>query len=137
MQSRLKPDTRIFQDPTFEDATSMLQCSEEAQLTSDQRKAVKKLVICSVHSPFKETGKLSLLDRARERWKLRYSSSFIIYLDNRFITPTSNVCKRLFSLVKYAIGDRRHGVTTENIEVQMFLDCNIHFLNVVDVNAIM
>jgi len=47
-----------------------------------------------------------------------------VYMDTRFIQPTSNDCERLFSKVGYLYNDRRQSMDPMNLEAQLFLNLN-------------
>ncbi len=57
------------------------------------------------------------------------------YMDLRFVTPTSNMCERLFSISGYALDNRRRGIIPANFEKQMFLHANSHVWGIDGVNA--
>ena len=46
------------------------------------------------------------------------------YVDTRFISPTSNVCERLFSPVGHVFNYQRRGLTPANLEAQIILKAN-------------
>lgn len=59
------------------------------------------------------------------------------YVDPRFIITARNVYERFVSLATYAVDERRKGVSTENMETQMFLHRIMHFWDAFDVHAVM
>ena len=132
MKEGLKADANIVHSADFESAIVSIQSGREGQLSQGEKDAVAKLLLPS-SAFFSSAGDGSLRESARKRRKLRGSASFKLYQDTRFIVPTSNVCERFFSTSRYAIGERRHGLSTENLEAQMFLHFNMHLWDVLDV----
>ena len=54
------------------------------------------------------------------------------YMDLRFVTPTSNMRERFFSISGYDLDDRRRGISTANFEKQIFLHVNSHLWGIDD-----
>lgn len=65
--------------------------------------------------------RLFVCKSAAKRRKLLFSGTAQQYRENRFITQTSNVCERFFSVAKATIGDLSRRLRTENKEAQMLL----------------
>lgn len=87
---------------------------------------------CHVLGVLRRSGfRLSLLQRAQSP-----APSSRRYIDTQFITPTSNICERFFSLESTAFGERRRRFSLQNFETQMFLYCNMLLWNMFDVNRI-
>lgn len=138
MRDRLKEDARIVHNPTFEAAVCRIQAGREDDLNDEQRAAVAHLRKPASAGESSVAGEEEALrERARKRRKMREMRTFERYIDTRFILPTSNLCERLFSVAKNAVGERRQCLRTESLEAQIFLRCNMHLWNVFDVNALM
>jgi len=58
-----------------------------------------------------------------KRSKIRHTSTDI---DCRFIRPTRNMCKRLFSISQFALTDNRKSLLHGNVEIQLVLKLNGH-----------
>ena len=105
-------------------------------LNDTQRTAVERLRVSSdisaVPSPLRH---LSITERARKMRKVQSELEYPDYMETRFITSTSNICERFFSLAGYAIDNHRRGLAPESFEAQMFSHCNMDKWGVLDVNC--
>lgn len=134
MLERFKPDRHIVHSPVFKDPIVQIKRGSEDQLSTEQLFAVAKLCLSSSPDVVETSSCLLLLDHAQKLGKTRDTTTFTNFINICFITPHLNVCEYLSSLVRYAIGERLHGFSTENIDVftknidtQMFSHCNVYF----------
>jgi hypothetical protein len=49
-----------------------------------------------------------------------------LYLDLRFIRPTTNVCERMFSVAGFTFTKTRQRLLPQSLEMQFFLKANAH-----------
>ncbi|RQM24204.1 hypothetical protein B5M09_007767 [Aphanomyces astaci] len=135
---RLGPSARVVKNPSFESAIVKILRGTETTMTAEERESVIKLrneeaiesSAAAVALPV-----ISLAERALKKNKVtRMTSSF---MDWRFLCPTSNMCERIFSSTKLAIGDRRCSMTPKNFEEQMFLHANINLWTIEDVQEML
>ena len=134
---KLSSTADIVHGPHFEAAVCRIQAGEDDAMTADEMTAAAILKCPDREDvPAPSSHRLSICERAAKRRKLSTGPSKR-YIDTRFITPTSNVCERFFSVAGTTIGDLRRRLHTENIEAQMFLHCNMILWGVMDVNNVL
>ena len=134
MAGRLNADARIVHSPEFERAVVLIQDGRESTLSASEAASVAFMRKAS--DADSDVGEQTLLQSARKKRKLRDATAARNYLDTRFLLPTSNICERFFSKARNAIGDNRKSLSTENIGAQLFLHCNMHLWNILDVNSL-
>lgn len=140
MKGMLKPHAFIVNNSPFDDATVMIQNGRAKALISHQREVVESLSKSSLtlsEQVSQSNRSASLLARARICRKKKDALNVNCYVDTRFLTLTSNVCKRLFSIVRFAIRERRFGISTKNFEAQLLLHCDENFWGVLVVSTVM
>jgi hypothetical protein len=67
--------------------------------------------------------------KKNKKRKMEASSSSVglsLYIDLQFIHPTSNKCKRQFSVAGFAFTKNRQWLLPINFEMQLFLNANQH-----------
>ena len=79
---------------------------------------------------------LSFAEGALKRQKCAHYVPSEDFIDRKFLLPTSNICKRLFSRVGYAFSQRGKGLCPANLESQLFLHLNNDFWDNSDVNKL-
>lgn len=91
----------------------------------------------SVHRESIESERsLSLVERAFKRRKVECNTERM-YMDLRFIVPTSNMCKRFFSKAGFALNTLRRRILPVNFEKQMFLHANASLWGIEEVNTVL
>ena len=78
---------------------------------------------------------MSLAERARKHLKTSREET-CVYMDTRFLLPTSNVCERLFSIAGYSLNDRRVSISPLHFEEQIFLFSNADLWVIEEVNEL-
>ena len=73
----------------------------------------------------------TLAERALKRRRLESAHS--VYLDLRFLLPTSNCCERLFSIAGHALSPRRRGMLPGNFENLIYLNQNREFWGIEEI----
>jgi hypothetical protein len=123
----------IICDRSFESAICKIQrhqvLNDELNLSSEELRSVKHLKVSedqvqsksSYQHKDNDDDEMDLLLRGIKRRKPQHGSR---YVDCRYIRPTSNICERLFSMSKIAIGFNRHSLLPTSLEMQLFLLLN-------------
>lgn len=101
-----------------------LQDGREADLTTPEKRALSGLLLQSSGDidGKGESGSNIELELRMSRSADEQSPS--AYFDTRCLMPTSNPCKRLFSIAGYALTNRDKGIILANLESQLFLLMN-------------
>ncbi|ETV89936.1 hypothetical protein H310_15220 [Aphanomyces invadans] len=129
MTSRLSFDAKNVKSPNFEAGVVKILAGKEATLTAAEKKCVVPLLRPCCGDPTTSSAALSLVERAKKRRKTGES----LYIDCRFLCPTSNLCERFFSSAKFAQTDCRKSMLPQNFEAQMLLYFNMDLWGVNDV----
>ncbi len=90
----------------------------------------------SVEQVDSENETISFAERATKKRKVQTGSK-LTFLDLRFLLPTSNLCERFFSKAGYGLSDQRRGLLPANFESQIFLNANMDYWGVSDINSIL
>lgn len=137
LSDRLHPDARIVLNPLFESGLLKIQDAHEEGLTSGEREEVASLLLRREITAEVDSGGTSIVERAAKRLKSnRGGGQESLYVDTRFLLPTSNMCERFFSIAGYALTNRRKGLLPSNFEAQLFLCVNRDFWGIQDVKDI-
>lgn len=137
LSDRLDPDARIVLNPQFESGLLKIQAAHEHGLTPGEREKVSGLLLRGEATA--ETGVVgtSIVERAAKRLRGNGGGEQdSLYMDTRFLLPTSNMCERFFSIAGYALSNRRKGLLPSNFEAQLFLCVNRDFWGIEDVREI-
>lgn len=139
VKSRLGSNAKNVEHLLFVYAIVMTKNGRAGELTSEQREEAKKLRSRALEPEVDNScrKRFSVPEKALKKCKQRGISNNRDYIDNRFILLTSNVCERLFSIARFLVGERRHGLSAKSFEIQLFLHCIVHIWNSMDVNAVM
>lgn len=114
--SRLSDLAKIITQPTFESRLIKIQQDRENDLTEEVL-AVQDLKLTGYGSDIiPDDNDLLFPDRALKPQRRGQQK----YFDRRFILPTSNLCKRLFSDAGYALGERRKGPLASTLSHRCF-----------------
>ncbi|KAH9135203.1 hypothetical protein AeRB84_019283 [Aphanomyces euteiches] len=132
---RLSSLAEIVHYPDFESGIVKIQSREESLMSDGEIASVSTMVAraCEHENAPAAAGEMSLAERALKRHRRDDTPS--VYMDCRFILPTSNLCERFFSIAKHALGDRRGRLLPSNFEAQMFLHENVAYWGIDDVIA--
>jgi hypothetical protein len=114
-------DGNIVMCKHFENAVVKILHCQEHTLSTAEADAVACLNLDVIVEPDSE------LDFASAVLKRRKIQSVSLYMDCRFILPTSNVCERFFSTAGYCLNDYRQNILPLNLEKQLFLKVNKAF----------
>ncbi len=93
----------------FESAVIKVQRGNALALSREEKNSIVQLKLTTQEENQASDDELSFVERVL---KLQMSTSEIsaaVFMDTRFLVPTSNVCERLFSKVGYALSDYRRG----------------------------
>ena len=137
MRKRLGNDAKIIANPNFENAICKLMNQEYDNLSVIEKSTVKDLIQSNSDDCVPvdiDDNSLSLGERALKKRKISCEKS--VYMDLRFIQPTSNMCERLFSVAGFALNDRRKCILPMNFERQIFLHANSEFWKISDINEL-
>ena len=106
IQSRLSPTTNILYDVAFESGIVKIQDQKMSQLTEDEKNAVGKMCASTANATVVEKDDCATFaGRFLKRGRIEPIEGTNI--GTRFLTPTSNICERLFSKAGYALSDLR------------------------------
>ena len=135
--TRLSSDAPIVHNVDFEFALVKLQDNRTNVLNDKEREAVKDFV--STDNPVRKSAAiqkdvLTFSEQARKKRKV--SSGAGVYIDTKFVIPTSNIVERLISVAGDVFGDHRHRLTPLNFEQQLFLKKNSGLWGLTEVNEI-
>lgn len=135
MENRLKPDADIVESKEFEAGIVHIQQNRVADMTEDEKCAVKIFSRTSSVQEVYAKEPVSLAEVALQKFRAQKTSAEN-YMDLRFIVPTSNMCERLFSQSRRAVTDYRKSMSPVSLEAQMFLYGNSNLWSIHDVNEI-
>ena len=93
-------------------------------MAMEERAALHALELPLDSVPDARMTELSYADCAIQEPVRGVASGDTKYLDLSFLTPTSNMCERLFSKAGHALSDRRRGLSPASFESQIFLHVN-------------
>ena len=122
-ESYLSENADIIHCKEFETAVRKILSKRESSLTDSEIESVQNLLLrplCSyeeAESSFEDDFATAILTK-----KSRIAQS--TYVDCRFLTPTSDIVERFFSLAGYCFNDCRRSLTPMNLEIQLFLKVN-------------
>lgn len=135
-KSRLGPNAPIVYDKHFESAVIKLQEKRTFDLSEDERKSVRHLLI-SKDDLQNRTKTISFADQIVKKRRMEISGEGVGYMQTLFLLPTSNIVERLFSKAGWALSDRRSRLSPEHFEQQIFLFLNSKYWNQTDINSIL
>ena len=133
----LKMDAEIVHSKHFESGVIKVQSGNEQTLTRDEKKSLKRFLIdydANNDSDIEEieSDQLSfadsVLERAQAAKRQRIEKS--AYRSMKHVSPTSNVCERLFSRAKLIMTDQRKHMTPYHLEMMLFLRFNSDLWNI-------
>ncbi|RHY05928.1 hypothetical protein DYB37_012316 [Aphanomyces astaci] len=130
-RSRLGVDADIVHFQDFENAVVKIMNQSANTMSVGELESVGRLKSTAKPSSEAQDKPTTILERTKKKQKTMQDQS--VYMDCRFIRPTSNMCERFFSWAKYALNDRRRGTSPQNFEQQMFLKVNSDLWDVSDV----
>ncbi len=137
-KSKLDSNARIVRYPHFEVAVVKIQEGKSRELILREREAVSCLLKhknAGVVDDEDDQASLSFAEKALNKRKISHSVD--VYLDTRFIMPTTNLVERFFSKAGMAFSKWRKSLAPASLEIQMFLHYNAELWGVEDVHAIM
>ncbi|GMF34364.1 unnamed protein product [Phytophthora fragariaefolia] len=126
MEKYLAPDADIVECPDFERVLAKIQGGGDFTLLRNDRKTPNK----SKRKRAAEALDEKISKKARKR-STRQSK----YLDSSWIPATSVVVERFFSTVKSTIGYLRKSMSSETLQVIMFLKLNWDLVTLADVSS--
>ena len=128
----LGPMALIIHSPVFESAVCKLQNGQQSDLTEVEKGEISNLLIQSVSQPEdvrivneEEDFASSIIKKRRQECETK--SPDRIYIDTRFLLPTSNILERFFSTADITYSDIRQRLLPQNLEMQLFLKINKKF----------
>ena len=124
----LHPMAPIVHSPVFESAVCKLQNGQQSDLTEGLGE-ISNLLIQSVSQP-EDVGIVNEEDFAssiikKRRQECETKSPDRMYIDTRFLLPTSNILERFFSTADIMLYQQR--LLPQNLEMQLFLKINKKF----------
>lgn len=135
-KSRLSPTASIVHSPIFESGLVKIQNNQAGNLSDAEQHATRALKTTSKQSESAADGEIvSFAQRLLKR--RRTEAVECGYLDTRFLSPTSNICERLFSKAGYALSDRRKKISPVSFEQQLFLHANSDLWDVSEVHSML
>lgn len=130
---KLSPTAEIIHSPAFETAVCKVQSLDERSLTVNEKKAIRRFLIedddTVENSDDGEPNEDIVTDwaqdaiddtEARKRQRMFMSK----YRSMKHISPTSNVCERIFSRAKLIMRPHRKHMSPFHLEMLIFLRCN-------------
>lgn len=141
MVTYLSEDSKIVQSPEFEKA--LLSLSKGNELSGDEKRVLSKMMITGSAVPSISSNsstsastsgqprRYAIMDKAIS--KRRKLEPQMLSEDVDIISPTSNVCERLFSRAKYIRTDNRRAMLPVTMEMILFLRLNRDFWSIIDV----
>lgn len=130
---KLSPTAEIIHSPAFETAVCKVQSLDERSLNVNEKKAVRRFLIedddTVENSDEDEPNEDSVTDwaqdaiddtEARKRQRMFLSK----YRSMKHVSPTSNVCERIFSRAKLIMRPHRKHMSPFHLEMLIFLRCN-------------
>ncbi len=129
-------DAEIVNNPAFESAIVKVLNKVQEQLTPCEQDSIRQLrqnssLVVNSEPTFRQDKTFAeniLLNKRR-----RIAPSAELYIDARFVMPTSNIVERLFSRAKIVLNDRRQSLYPVNFEMLLFLNANNRLWDVYDV----
>jgi hypothetical protein len=132
-REHLRADAEIVHSTNFESAVCKVQALDERLLNSNEKKAIKRFLI-SPRDPDGASESESENDHTDDDWaqdiiddtNARKRRKLIVskYRPMQHISPTSNVCERLFSRAKLIMRPHRKMMSPYHLEMLIFLRCN-------------
>ncbi len=108
---RLTSNASIVDCLFFESAVIKVQRGNALALSREEKNSIAQLKLTTKEENQAGEDELSFVERVLKRQKSTSASSAAIFMDTRFLFPTSNVCERLFSKFGYALSDYKKGLT--------------------------
>lgn len=134
----LEYDSQIVQDSCFELGIVKIQEERYDDLTNEEKEVTE--ILENKENPSDENPSHS------EQTKLSFAEQFLknrkfsvehsLYIDTRFVLPTTNLVERLFSKAGHSLSSRRESLSPGRFEMQMFTYVNSGLWDISDVNAI-
>ena len=128
----LDPMAPMVHSPVFESAVCKLQNGQHSDLTEAEKGEISNLLIQSVSQPEdvrivneEEDFARSIIKKRRQECETKSPNR--MYIDTRFLLPTSNILERFFSTADIAYSDIRQCLLPQNLEMQLFLKINKKF----------
>ena len=122
----------IVHSPVFESAVCKLQNGQQSDLTEGEKGETSNLLIQSVSQPedvriVNEEEDFASWIIKKRRQECETKSPDRMYIDTRFLLPTSNILERFFSTADITYSDIRQRLLPQNLEMQLFLKINKKF----------
>ena len=128
----LDPMAPIVHSPVLKSAVCKLQNRQQSDLTEGEKAEISNLLIQSVSKPVdvrnvneEEDFASSIIKKRKQECETK--SPDRMYIDTRFLLPTSNNLERFFSTADITYSDIRQRVLPQNLEMQLFLKTNKKF----------
>jgi hypothetical protein len=138
IKEKLASNANNVLDKYFESAIIRIQQGKTDSLMPSEEQSVRHLkkLPQQNHESIESDCKKSFADRVLKKQRLDKEGSPSEYLNLRFLTPTSNICERLFSQAGFCFNSRKGSVLPIHAEAQMFLHFNMDLWNIDTVNDI-
>ena len=138
-ESKLSSTADIVHTPIFELAVVKIQNGTQEELIEEEKLAVN-FILRNIPMPnsiqeLKDIKSSSFAERLSKRRKLGDWEP--MYIDTRFIIPTTNISEPFFSKAGYSLGKRCKSINPEKFDSQMFPDINYDFWDKNYVNLVM
>ena len=128
----LDPMAPIVHSRVFESAVCKWQNGQQSDLTEGEKGEISNLLIQSVSQPEnvrivneEEDFVSSIIKKRRQECETK--SPDRMYIDTRFLPPTSNILERFFSTANITYSDIRQRLLSQNLEMQLSLKLNKKF----------
>ena len=124
MATHLASDAKIVHSVDFECGIVKLLDGKDDSLTQNEEKSLASLMIASDSTNEKKVDAEDDFAGALLKRRKIERAGTTMYMDCRFILPTSNIVERFFSTAGFTFGDLRQSLLPLNLEMQLFLKVN-------------
>lgn len=138
LPDRLGSNARVIDNPTFLAAKVKVQDHSESDVTTIERKRLKRLLKLKSTDPFKDyligLPFTDFLWKAQRRSQQNFATKYVTL---RFILGKSNIGERLFLLSRFALGNSWNGIVPSKVLKQMSIHVKYNLWSIEDPYAIL
>lgn len=137
VKDRLGSKAYTVENPVFEAVLVRVQKGLEHRLSPSEKRSFQYLLRPTTETPTRKKPDKDPADELLKRPKCVQAAKCLIYINTKFIVPTSTICEPLSSVAGVAMGTRRKGMSPSRFEEQMLFSVNHALWDICDVQAIL